>query len=77
MKEASFEQSNGNNNGNNCGTSGSCNNTVMKLKKWQATFDADHYIEASWNTYNTIHSIKLNVPLSEYLTATYVMAVVK
>lgn len=53
------------------GGTGNCNTTVMKLKKWQATFDANHYIEAAWNTDGTIQSLKVNVPLSEYLTARY------
>ena len=51
-----------------------CNNTVMKLKKWQATFDADHYIETAWNGDGTIQSIKVNVPLSEYRTAKFIYA---
>jgi hypothetical protein len=76
QKEASFEIPNGanpgggNNNGGN--NNGSCNNTVMKIKKCQATFDPNHYVEASWNTDGTIHSIKINVPLTEYRTATFI-----
>lgn len=60
--------------GSNENGAGDCNNTVMKLKKWQATFDADHYIEASWNTDGTIQSLKVNVPLSDYRTARYIYA---
>ncbi len=55
-------------------TNPSCNNTAMKLKKWQATFDADNYIETTWNTDGTIRAIKMNTPLSEYRTATYIYA---
>ena len=72
QKEGSFESPNG---GNGGGTNnGSCNNTVMKIKKRQATFDANHYVEATWNTDGTIHSINLNESLTEYLTATFVYA---
>jgi hypothetical protein len=46
----------------------------MKLKKWQATFDANHYIECSWNNDGTIQSIKMNTPLSEYRKAVYIYA---
>ena len=51
------------------GQTGNCNNTVKKLKRWQATFDSAHYISAEWNGDGTIKWIKLNVPLSDYLTA--------
>ena len=50
----------------------SCNNTIMKIKRLQALFDDSNYIAATWNTDGTIKNIKLNVPLSEYRTATYV-----
>jgi hypothetical protein len=58
----------GNNNNNNT----SCNNTVMKLKRWQALFDDSDYIAATWNGSGGIQTIKYSVPLSEYRTATYV-----
>jgi len=75
------ENLNSNNNGggnNNGGTGGgstyntSCNNSVMKLKRWQALFDDSDYIAATWTANGSIQSIKCNVPLSEYRTATYV-----
>jgi hypothetical protein len=53
---------------------GDCNNTVMRLKKWQATFDDSDYVEATWNGDGTINTLKLNVPLSEYRTAKFVYA---
>jgi hypothetical protein len=77
QKEASFENPDGSNPGGGNGggnNNGNCNNTVMKLKKWQSTSDANHYIDASWNTDGTIHSINLNVFLSDHLTATYIYA---
>ena len=46
----------------------------MKLKRWQATFDTDHYIETAWNGDGTIQSIKVNVPLSDYRTAKFIYA---
>jgi hypothetical protein len=73
QKEINVEDTNtgnGGNSGNN--NNNSCNNTVMKIKKWQATFDQEHFIEASWNTDGTIKMIKMNVPLSEYRNATYI-----
>jgi len=60
--------------GGSGGQTGSCNNTVMKLKKWQATYDPNHYIETAWNSDGTIQSIKVNVPLSEYMTAKFIYA---
>jgi hypothetical protein len=60
--------------GSNDSPTGDCNNTVMRLKKWMATFDDDHYIEATWNSDGTINTLKVNVPLSDYSTAKYVYA---
>lgn len=67
---------NGGSGGTSGGTGGatynaSCNNTVMKIKRWQALFDTAHYIAATWNGDGTVQTIKYNVPLSEYRTATY------
>ncbi len=69
QKEKGFMEDENGGGGN--GGGGNCNNTVMKLKKWQATFDANHYIEATWNTDNTIQSVTMNVPLSDYRKAVY------
>lgn len=79
QKESSFETAtpgtgapgSGNTGGNN--TAG-CNNSKMKLKRWQATFETNHFIEASWNADGTIHSLNVNVQFSEYRTARYVYA---
>ena len=38
----------------------------------QATFEAEDYIEATWNADGTIHSIKIRQPLTGDLTATYI-----
>ena len=69
-KEAGSNDPDGNNGGNN-NNNASCNNTVMKLKKWQALFNPDHYNELEWNSNGSIKMIKMNVPLSEYRSATY------
>lgn len=79
QKEGSFEDPNGGSGGNGGGNGGGtnngpCNNTVMKIKKRQATFDANHFVEATWNTDGTIHSINLNESFTEYRTATFVYA---
>src|SRR6185369_6948621 len=72
------DASSGGNSGGGGGTGGSgnynssCNNTLMKIKRWQALFDDSDYIAATWNGDGTIQTIKYNVPLSEYRTATYV-----
>jgi len=72
------DDSSGGNSGGGGGTGGSgnynssCNNTLMKIKRWQALFDDSDYIAATWNGDGTIQTIKYNVPLSEYRTATYV-----
>ena len=73
QKEISLDDSNGNNNNNNNTNNNNpaCNNTVMKMKKWAATFDAEHYIESTWNSDGTIKTVKINVPFSEYRTASY------
>ncbi len=78
QKEVTGDTGTNTGSGGSGGTGGTatpnCNNTVMKLKKMQATFDPDHYIEAAWNSDGTIQSLKLNVPLSEYRTAKYTYA---
>ena len=69
------DDSTNNNNNNNNGSgnyNSSCNNTVMKLKKWEATFDTSHYMSATWNANNTINSFKMNVPLSDYRTVNFI-----
>jgi len=76
QKEVSSEPGTNNGGGNGGGTggggsTGNCNNTVMRLKKWQATADANNYIEMTWNTDGTIQSVKINVPLSDYRTAKF------
>jgi hypothetical protein len=54
---------------------GDCNSsTVMRLKKWVATYDPEHYIEATWNGDGTINTLKVNVPLSYYSTAKFFYA---
>lgn len=79
QKELTDDSTGGNNGGGGGGTGGgsgnynsSCNNITMKIKRWQALFDDSDYIAATWNGDGTIHSVKYNVPLSEYRTATYV-----
>jgi hypothetical protein len=60
----------GNNGGNNYNAS--CNNTVMKIKRMQATFDTEDFIAAEWNADGTIHSIDMHEPFTEQTKATYI-----
>jgi hypothetical protein len=68
----SVNNNNNNNNGNGNNYNSSCNTTVMRLKKWEATFDTSDYMSATWNANNTISSFKMNVPLSDYRTANFI-----
>jgi hypothetical protein len=74
QKELSTEAGSNNGGGGSGGSTSNCNNTVMKLKRWQATFDPDYYIETAWNNDGTIQSIKVNVSLSDYRTAKFTYA---
>jgi len=78
QKEVSNEIGSGNGGGGTGGTGGGgnptagCNNTVMKLKRWQASFDSEYYIETAWNGDGTAQSIKVNISLSDYRTAKFI-----
>ena len=82
QKEVSVETGGGggNNGGGGGGNNGggnynaSCNNTVMKIKRMQATFDTEDFIAAEWNADGTIHSIDMHEPLTDQTKATYIYA---
>jgi hypothetical protein len=44
----------------------------MKIKRWQALYNPDEYIEADWNTNGSAKMVKMNTMLSEYRNATYI-----
>jgi hypothetical protein len=75
-KESSLETGNpppgtGGGGGTGGGT-GTCNNTVMKLKKMQALFQASDSISMSWTAGGAVDKIVMNLQLSDYLTAKYI-----
>ncbi|MDB5253092.1 MAG: hypothetical protein JWP27_2261 [Flaviaesturariibacter sp.] len=56
------------------GTNASCNATLMKIKRVQATFAAEDFLDAEWNADGTVKNIKMHQQLSEFRTAEYVYA---
>lgn len=51
-----------------------CNNTVLKIKRFQSLFDSLQYIAAEWNADGTIKMIEMNTLFSEHKSATYLYA---
>jgi len=74
QKETSTENGNGGapGGGSGGGTNGSCNSTVMRLNKMQSTSEPNDYIQATWNSDGTIHSLRLQQLLIDQVTATYI-----
>jgi|GEM_PF-3719246 len=52
-------------------TPNGCNNVVQLLNRMQFVSDPNDYLEATWNSDGTIHSIKENQALSFYLNITF------
>ena len=54
------------------GYTGECNDTKMKLKRFQDVDNPDYYIEVTWNNDGSVNSVEMHTFLSEYRTATYI-----